>query len=394
MFTLRQFSNKINTNCISMTIISIMLLLTIGVLACAMSINRAINLSLDKCNPQDATFCSQRIVDDTKDKVSLGKQELCTKEFAEESEIKNIVKSSTFVNYYITDKTFGELVGSCGDQDYYKFLNVEYIRLSDYNNMMKMRGQDTLNLADDEYAIACNSSETKKYINEDILPCIDFGGKSLKYNKGGLIDVQVFNFPNPSTFCLLIVNDKYADKSMLEGICYLMNFENGEKDFDTFKKVVSKEKYLSDDDCSERYTMSCTKQDSADLSAGISVLATFLSLYIGVVFLITSCAVLALQQLSESTDNAFRYKLLRKIGASSKSLSQALFRQIGIYFALPLVVAVCHSVVGIKAISPTIKMLGDLSIFVPALTTAAIIVLVYGGYFIATYFSSKNIIKK
>ena len=140
--------------------------------------------------------------------------------------------------------------------------------------------------------------------------------------------------------------------------------------------------------------MAYTKQDSADACAGISVIATFLSIYIGIVFLISSCAVLALQQLSESTDNAFRYKLLRKIGASTKSLSQALFRQIAIYFALPLVVAVCHSIVGIKAITPMIELLGDFNIFMPALTTAGIIIIIYGGYFAATYLGSKSIIRK
>ncbi len=52
---------KVNTNCISMTIISIMLLLTIGILACAMSMNRAMNINLEKCNPQDASFFSGKL---------------------------------------------------------------------------------------------------------------------------------------------------------------------------------------------------------------------------------------------------------------------------------------------------------------------------------------------
>ena len=393
MFTLRQFSNKINTNCISMTIISLMLLLTIGVLACAMSINRAMNISLEKCNPQDAMFYSGRLVDNTGDKRTLGDQKLCTKEFADDPDIKKLVKDSTFINYYVNDLSFKDLVGNLEEQKYFETNPIEFVTLSDYNNMMKMRGQSTISLADDEYAAVCNTNETRKYFNLNNMPDLNINGKTLKYNNGGLIDVQVYNFPNPSTLCLLVVNDKYADDLLLEGTYYLMNLNNSEKDFDTLKEAGKKHE-ADMSDFAEKYTMFFTKQDSANLSAGISVLATFLSLYIGVVFLITSCAVLALQQLSESTDNAFRYKLLRKIGASSKSLSQALFRQIGIYFALPLAVAVCHSIVGIKAISPTIKMLGDFNILIPSLVTAAVIVLVYGGYFAATYLCSKNIIKK
>lgn len=395
MFTLRQFSNKINTNCISMTIISIMLLLTIGVLACAVSINQAMNLNLEKCNRQDAMFYSGRYIDFTGNKITLQKQKICTKEFSEYSETKSIVKDSAFVNCYVSNYYFEDLVGKINEENYFAQLPIEYITLTDYNNAMKLQGGKALNLADDEYAIICNSNENKKYINEENLSDLNFKGKKLKYNNGGLIDVQIYNSSNPEMYCTLVVNDKYADKSMLEGTYYLMNFKNGDKDYNKFKEITGNKEYANKgSDLSETYVMSCSKKDSADLSAGMSVLATFLSLYIGVVFLITSCAVLALQQLSESTDNKFRYKLLRKIGASSKSLSQALFRQIGIYFALPLLVAICHSVIGIKAIVPTIKILGEFNIFVPALITAGVLILVYGGYFLITYYSSKNIIKK
>ncbi|MGN1133764.1 MAG: FtsX-like permease family protein, partial [Oscillospiraceae bacterium] len=329
MFTLRQFSNKVNTNCISMTIISIMLLLTIGILACAMSMNRAMNLSLEKNNPQDASFFSGKIYNITDDgKVDMGSQKLCTKEFSEDPDIRKIVKDSTIVNKYITGHTFRDLIGT-DEQDIplSEEQPIECITLSDYNNVMKMRGQKPLKLADDEYALACNSSEVKKFYDLDNMPDLEINGKIMKYNKGGLVDVQIENMPQPATFCTIIVNDENADNLILAGATYLMNFKNGERDFDTFKKAAEKEEYTNDEDFSAIYTMAYTKQDSADACAGISVIATFLSIYIGIVFLISSCAVLALQQLSESTDNAFRYKLLRKIGASSKSLSQALFRQ-------------------------------------------------------------------
>ena len=53
-----------------------------------------------------------------------------------------------------------------------------------------------------------------------------------------------------------------------------------------------------------------------DNKAGLGMLFTYVGLYLGVVFLVASAAVLALQQLSEAEDNQKRYLILRKIGTS------------------------------------------------------------------------------
>lgn len=45
----------------------------------------------------------------------------------------------------------------------------------------------------------------------------------------------------------------------------------------------------------------------------------FIAIYLGLVFLITSMAVLALQQLSEASDSIERYKALKRIGANKKN---------------------------------------------------------------------------
>ena len=57
---------------------------------------------------------------------------------------------------------------------------------------------------------------------------------------------------------------------------------------------------------------------------------SYVVLYLSIVFLITSAAVLALQQLSEASDNIERYRLLRKLGTHSKMVYRSLFIQIAI----------------------------------------------------------------
>ena len=91
-----------------------------------------------------------------------------------------------------------------------------------------------------------------------------------------------------------------------------------------------------------------TKNDIEQSCIGLSAMVTFIGLYLGIIFLISSAAILALKELSESTDNRERYVMLRKLGADEKMLNKALFKQIGLFFGFPLFIAIIHSIVGIK----------------------------------------------
>ncbi|MGI6308397.1 MAG: ATP-binding cassette domain-containing protein [Dethiobacteria bacterium] len=123
-------------------------------------------------------------------------------------------------------------------------------------------------------------------------------------------------------------------------------------------------------------------------------LNTTIGIYIGIVFLITSAAVLALQQLSEAADNRQRYAVLKKIGADDQLINRALFKQIAIYFTLPLALACVHSVVGIKVVNDVLCEYGSYNVTTNIIVTALLILLVYSAYFLATYLESKNIILK
>lgn len=121
---------------------------------------------------------------------------------------------------------------------------------------------------------------------------------------------------------------------------------------------------------------------------------TFIGLYLGIVFLIASAAILALKELSESTDNKERFNMLRKIGTDESMLNRALFRQIGIFFLFPLILALIHSIFGIKFCAYFLETFGNEELVKSIIITAGIIVFIYGGYFLITYLCSKNIIKE
>ena len=71
-----------------------------------------------------------------------------------------------------------------------------------------------------------------------------------------------------------------------------------------------------------------------------------------------------------------------------------MFGQVFIYFMMPLSLAIVHSIVGIRLVNQEMLMMGQPSVFIPALFTALIMIVVYGGYFLATYKGYKSIVKK
>ena len=132
-----------------------------------------------------------------------------------------------------------------------------------------------------------------------------------------------------------------------------------------------------------------------EASVGLATILTFIAIYLGIIFLIASAAILALKQLTESSDNKQRYTILRKIGCDEKMINKALFRQIGIFFGLPLILAIIHSIFGIQFAMTMMEGLASSEDLLPSIVATVVIIgAIYGAYFIATYLGSKNIIKE
>ena len=91
---------------------------------------------------------------------------------------------------------------------------------------------------------------------------------------------------------------------------------------------------------------------------GTKVLVLFIGLYLGVVFLLASAAVLALQQLTQAADNAPRYQLLARLGAPERMRARSVDIQVFLSFFLPLALALVHAAVGMTAANAVIAEVG------------------------------------
>lgn len=401
-FTLRQISSKVNTTVFSMTIISIMLFITICVLSSSLSLKNSMTANLNSLAPVDIEIIKSR---------NLGYDNEIAKEIIEDSYVsieetlKNLninendyFKDSITVNRYVDDDlTMANTLGSILDEiskeyKYMKLDNPEIImKLSDYNKVAKYYNKDTYTLKDNEYIIISDYDSINEIRNKalKLKEKIKVFDSYLypKYDtcKDGFVDIGA----NHTNIGIIIVPDKVVDENTLKSSVMLANYKPGNKDdYDEKLGNIIDQHYNVD-----TYLSYNTKIDIKNSSVGLGALVTFIGLYLGIIFLISSAALLALKELSEQADNKERFICLRKLGADEKMINKALFRQIGIFFLFPLIIAIIHSIFGIKFCTFILETFGNDKLLPSIIMTALFLVFIYGGYFILTYLSSKNIIK-
>lgn len=409
-FTFRQVSSKINTTVFSMTIISLMLFVTICVLSSALSLKNSMTANLDELAPADIQLTISVKDDDWLDQgyneSQIENSKLGVRKTLEafDFNIDDYFKEYVEYNLYTTSSlTLGDTLGSKINtvKMMYKSLipyetPEQIIKISDYNRIAKLYGNKEYTLNENEYMIiadydnmaqirnvALKNNEKITVFNHELVPKFD----ECQY---GFVEISSSHINSG----IIVVPDDIVEEDNIAYNSIIGNYYTD--DLDEQKEIQEQIKNLVNNPLSAEYCLPTvnSKSDISEASIGIGALVTFLGLYLGIVFLIASVAILALKELTESTDNKERYKMLRKLGADEKMINRSLFRQIAIFFIFPLLIAIIHSIFGITFCSYIIETFGNEQLLNSIIMTAIFIVVIYGGYFLITYLSSKNIIKE
>lgn len=401
-FIVRQISSKINTMVFSMTIICLMLFVTICVLSSSLSLKNSMTKNLKELVPMDIEFTkpvnreegngfSEIEVNDSKISIEKTLENL---NLNPEEEFKDTLSFNIYEDESIILKSL--LINSL-DEIYkeYPFLlynqTIDLMKLSDYNALAEKFNLEKYNLKENEYIVIVNYDYMASIINTGLKnnPELLLNNETYhsKYKKcqDGFYELN----SSRSNTGFIVLPDKALENHTSIAEFLVANYKNDkEKTEDKIDEV------LSNNYNKTTWLTYNSKIDIAKASVGLGALVTFVGLYLGIIFLISSAAILALKELSESTDNKERYNMLRKIGASEEMLNSALFKQIGIFFATPLLLAIIHSIFGIKFANFLLESMGTKGLLLSNIMTAIFLVIIYGGYFILTYLCSKNIISK
>ena len=389
MFNLKQINNQINTSVISTTIISLMLLLTIGILACSVTMTNGFNNDIENNNKQDFTIYSHnRYIENEYTDLN---QIINNKDF--QKEVKEYTKYDIYNIKNITTTTMmTEKDKQNLKKKYGNILElntkVMFIKQSDYNKIMNIQKEQPINIKENEYLETTNIDTLIEYLtpfykNQNK---INVNNNYLKPATKEIINLAPENSSSNNNTGIIVINDKYLKNQKPVQTIIIGNYKDNNKE----KREQNLLKSLTTDNQTLLIT---TKIDMVTQSLGLKVMLIYVGLYLGIIFAISSVTILAITELSTSSDNKERYKILKKLGASNKMINKALFIQIVIIFILPLAVALFHAAVGLTEINSLLKMFADIKVGKSLLLTSIFIVLVYGGYFLATYKISKRIIK-
>lgn len=345
MFVLRQWSGRIHSTYLSMTVVCLLLLLAIGATACTIGMNDAISKSTDGSAPYDMTVTNYQWEED-----GLQPADLTGLLRGGGLDVDGLAGFAEFTVYQADN---GDAV----------------IRRSDYNALMALQGGPGL--------------------EETSVPSIQDDQLFNTWGSGYTVQTA----PDVYEPGYWVVEDSAVEGLPLLGQYFVGNYPAGADVLAWDQAVNAALEAVASDDLSLGADL---RQDYYLEELGTKVLVLFIGVYLGIVFLITAAAILALQQLSQAADNVVQYGILLRLGAEERMRSRAVLFQVFLAFFLPLALAVVHAVVGMTAANAVIFEVsrGQLDTVASSFVTAGLILLIYGAYFLLTFFSSRRILRE
>lgn len=220
------------------------------------------------------------------------------------------------------------------------------VSLSDFNGARALQGQEPVTLEAGTCALANNMEIVEPLARAvlDAAPTVTIAGKEYAL-AGPLYDTQLEDNAMAATAMIIVVPDEAVEALKAAGcipdLQYLnvMYADNGKtagendaaladivaalqpRDMGGFEKGTSG----ADDPYASLLwpvTRILTANEMLTQSAGLRLMITYLALYIGFIFLVSTAAILAIQQLSQTSDSAPRYRTLWKLGCDRAMINR------------------------------------------------------------------------
>ncbi|WP_304424708.1 ABC transporter permease [uncultured Adlercreutzia sp.] len=453
MFTVRQIASKINTAFLSLWAVCVLLFFSITVFSTGMGFVEVFVGGIEKANPYSATLSAavwygpdgdprasagsaarhDEMAAEAPERLEAAEaanwdMALPLQEAAPELWAETIGKYAQVDEYLVPDSTYDELIVPAeeaapdanlrlDDLESIRTTEIGVVGLSDFNGARTLQGQEPVALGEDQYALA-NNMELSAALARAVAkaaPSVDVLGQTLTPT-GEVLDTQLEDNAMTAVGLVLVVPDAVVDSLVDEGLIpsrsllnvnYADNGKTVEENDAALAAIVAAAQPASmggfeqgaagaDDEWASLLwpvTRIITANEMIVQAAGLRLMITYLALYIGFIFLVSTAAILAIQQLSQASDSSQRYRTLWKLGCDRRMVFRSLLAQVLVYFLVPLGLAVCHVTCAVGVMSESLFNAMGVSTFAPIMLAAILTLVVYGGYLVATYFASRGIVK-
>ena len=457
MFTVRQIASQVNTAFVSLWIVCVLLFFSITVFSTGMGLVDVFVGDLERANPYSATLQAEIWYGPDGSRASSENDPLTRRSEMEAGAPDRLAQAESYdwnMAKALEDaapELWAETIAGSAQVDYYETPgvtldpllsaaeahgatlqsgaltaeNIETIResrlivisLSDFNAACELQGLAPTALGEDEAVIVNNMSMTEN-LAESIAkaqPTLEIEGRTVTFSPE-ILPVQLEDNTMLASGLNIVMPDAIIQSIQEQGVIParsqldVMFADNGKeaaendialgdiiaalqpRDLGGFDKGTAGalDAYAS---LLWPVTRVITAYNMKVQSSGLRLMITYLALYIGFIFLISTAAILAIQQLSQASDSSMRYKTLWKLGCDQSMLNRTLLMQVMIYFLAPLGLAICHSICAIGVLSNTLFDALGRSVVEPIGMAAILVLVIYGGYMMVTYLCAKGMMK-
>lgn len=449
MFTMRQIATKVNTAFVSLWAVTVLLFFSIVVFSTGFSLATVFSDQLEENTQFDASIRASLMALDASDMEAVpagqygggeAKAAAIQEVEAQRNEIhrlwqenggstaaylrslisdwdERVTGSAQVDTWLANDLTNKQLADACGftldqigsdESSSMADEGVQYVSLSQFNAARQLAGEKPIELAADEFLVDNTVDKSADYAK-----ALGQKGRTItvdghELTASGQVVSQSLQVSNMSyLIAVLVVPDELAAERFAAGdLPYLseLNVNLASDSQEQAMKDMMAEYGKAAPPSEELAEMGWTYESGAwpisyydtsenviANSMGLKLLLVYLALYIGFVFLMTTAAVLSVQQLSEVADSIPRYRLLAQLGCDRGMVLRSLRTQIGIYFGAPLLVAGCHSACAISVLYENLLSLWGTGAVTSTLAVGiALVVAVYALYLVSTYLVARS----
>ena len=428
MFTTRQVASKVNTAFLSLSTVCVMLFFSLAVFSTGSGLVQVFSDGVEEGTLFDATLTAnaylalegggEEAAADVAERAGAYDWDIAR--FLRESAPNwdEFVETSVQVDLYQPregTETYGEVMERLGagaggglQEQALAPQTVGVVGLSQFNAARALAGRDPIELSAGTYAVnnaVALSEELSRAMAEEGVE-IEVGGRALAAS-GLYVEQPLSTSAFVSDGAMLVVPDETVEALRADGeapyasyldLSYRTDRAEGDRLLEEALACAlpaeGQEARGSGYETSPwPVTTVYTADEVIEQSGGMRMMITYLALYIGFVFLITTAALLAVQQLSEASDSLARYRMLAEIGCERRMMFRSIFIQVAVYFLAPLALAACHTACAVSVIARDVLDQLGVSVSEAVFAAAAFTALVYGGYLLVTYLASRSLVR-
>ena len=325
LFVIRQFNAKVKTMKKSLGTLSLLITLTLVSLTFSLMFNEIFDIQIDMSAPYDVT-----IIDDEENFDKY------INHIKQEYEIEEVFTYHEYFNdvNYVNDNLSYDYQGWRGKDT--------YLRLSDYNKLLELKGRNPITLDEDEYYIHSSSSVYDGIVDiEDKLKTIKIGDKTLK-----LKDVTSLYYTSSWSYgngFVIVVPDNIVNNLKSESDTLVVDTKEETKE-ELNNELLN---ILDDDICETDPETGATycyasanvflKGYYLAMNKSVMTIMDFTLFYLAFIFTVVTGTIISVQSINDGITYKKYYDTLNKLGLSKRNILKTVRKQLLIYFLFPVI---------------------------------------------------------